>query len=71
MVPPLHMEEFPKLMGMGDAMRYLKVSRQYIDRLVEEGKLRYQSTSTGKVFLATDIVAFQKGREVRKHAKKR
>ncbi len=64
------MDDFPKLMGMGDAMRYLKVSRQYIDRLVEEGKLRFQSTSTGKVFLATDIIAFQKEREAKKRRPK-
>lgn len=50
-------------MGMGDVMQYLKVSRQYIDRLVEQGKLRCKQTSTGKVFLLSDVAAFQRQRE--------
>jgi hypothetical protein len=57
------MNDFPEIMGMGDVMRYLKVSRQYIDRLVEQGKLRCKQTSTGKVFLYAEIVAFQRARE--------
>jgi len=63
------MHEFPKLMGMGDAMRYLKVSRQYIDFLVDTGKMRCQRISTGKVFLESDIAAFQRERQ-RKAAQK-
>jgi predicted site-specific integrase-resolvase len=63
------MQEFPEIMGMGDVMQYLKVSRQYIDRLVEQGKLRCKQTSTGKVFLFSDVAAFQKQRELK--AKKR
>ncbi|MDD2778078.1 MAG: hypothetical protein PHI16_04195 [Methanocellales archaeon] len=65
------MQDFPELMGMGDVMRYLKVSRQYIDHLVESGQLRCRKLSTGKVFLATDIVAFQKEREAKKRSGKR
>ncbi len=63
------MHEFPKLMGMGDAMKYLKVSRQYIDFLVDTGKMRCQRISTGKVFLESDIIAFQRERQ-RKAAQK-
>jgi len=47
---------------MGDVMVYLKVSRQYVDYLVESGKLRCQKISTGKVFLESDIIAFQRER---------
>ena len=64
------MQEFPEIMGMGDVMQYLRVSRQYIDRLVEQGKLRCKQTSTGKVFLWSDVAAFQKQRKMkatRKH----
>jgi len=63
------MHEFPTLMGMGDAMKYFKVSRQYIDFLVDTGKLRCQRISTGKVFLKSDIIAFQRERQ-RKAAEK-
>jgi hypothetical protein len=56
-------------MGMGDAMNYLKVSRQYIDFLVDTRKLRCQRISTGKVFLESDIITFQKQRQ-RKAAQK-
>jgi len=49
-------------MGMGDVTRYLKVFRQYIDRLVEQGKLRSKHTSTGKVFFYSDVSASQRQR---------
>ena len=66
------MQEFPEIMGMGDVTQYLKVSRQYIDRLVEQGKLRCKQTSTGKVFLFSDVDAFQKQRvlNAKRRAKK-
>lgn len=57
------MQDFPELMGMGDVMRYLKVSRQYVDHLVDSGQLRCRKLSTGKVFLRGDVVAFQRERE--------
>lgn len=63
------MEEFPEIMGMGDVTRYLKVSRQYIDRLLEQKKLRCKQTSTGKVFLLSDVMKFQKDRLERKTKK--
>ncbi len=64
------MQEFPEIMGMGDVMQYLKVSRQYIDRLVEQGKLRCKQTSTGKVFLFSDVAAFQKQRALKAKRRK-
>ncbi len=63
------MKEFPTLMGMGDATKYLKVSRQYVDFLVDTRKLRCQRLSTGKVFLESDVIAFQRQRQ-RKAAQK-
>lgn len=65
------MHELPKLMGMGDVMRYLKVSRQYIDFLVDTGKLRCQKISSGKAFLESDIFAFQKERQRRAAQRKK
>lgn len=51
-------------------MQYPKVSRQYIDRLVEQGKLRCKQTSTGKVFLFSDVSTFQRQREQKKKRSK-
>jgi len=59
------MQDFPEIMGMGDVVQYLKVSRQYVDRLVEQGKLRCKQTSTGKVFLFSDVAEFQKKRTLK------
>lgn len=63
--------EFPDIMGMGDVVRYLKVSRQYIDRVVAAGKLRSRQTSTGKVFLRSDVTAFQQERVFKRQAPKK
>ena len=52
-------------MGIGDVADMLKVSRQYINRLVQEGRLHCQSTSAGKIFLEKDVLAFKKDRERR------
>lgn len=63
-------DDFPEIMGMGDVTQYLKVSRQYVDRLIEQGKLRCKQTSTGKVFLFSDVTAFQRQRELKEKTKK-
>ncbi len=55
-------------MGIGDVAEMLNVSRQYINRLVKEGRLRCQKTSAGKIFSEGDILAFKRDRE--KRAKK-
>lgn len=65
------METFPKLMGMGDVTRSLGVTRQYVDYLVENDKLRCQRISTGKVFLESDVLAFKKERDQKRKAKRR
>ena len=65
-------EQFPDIMGVGDVVKYLRVSRQYVDRLARAGKLRCKDTSTGKVFLRSDVVTFQEARIIkRKQPKKR
>ena len=57
------MKDFPKVLGMGDVTRLLGVSRQYVDKLIEQGKLRYQVTSTGKVFLEKDVLGLKRQQE--------
>lgn len=65
-------EQFSDIMGVGDVVKLLRVSRQYVDRLARAGKLRCKDTSTGKVFLRSDVVAFQEKRLAkRKQPKKR
>ena len=65
------MENFPKLMGMGDVSRCLGVTRQYVDHLIETGKLRCQKISTGKVFLESDVLVYRKDRDQKRKAKRR
>ncbi len=62
------MKNTSKMMGIGDVSELLDVSRQYINRLVKEGRLACQQTSAGKIFLESDVLAFKKDRE--KRAKK-
>lgn len=50
--------------------RSFMFSRQYIDRLVEQGKLRCKQTSTGKVFLFSDVADFQKQRMLKAKRRK-
>jgi predicted site-specific integrase-resolvase len=56
------MTKFPKLMASGDVRQCLGVSYQYIDKLVDEGKLRCQRTSSGRIFLAEDVMKFKRER---------
>ena len=58
----------PQVMAMGDVVKTLGVSRQYINRLVDEDRLQCQETSAGKIFLAKDVIAFKK--DLEKRAKK-
>lgn len=52
-----------RLLGTGDVARLLCVSPQYVRRLASSGKLRAEMTSTGRVFLESDVLAFQGERE--------
>ena len=54
-------------MGMMDAVEFVGVSRQYLDRLVRTGKLRHKKTSAGVIFLKSDLQAL----ELRKSRKKK
>lgn len=59
------MDNFPKVLSMGDVMRILGVSRPRINELVRREKLRYQDTAAGKVFLENEVMAYKKDREKR------
>lgn len=59
------MEQFPKILSMGDVMRILGVSRSRIEEFIRQGKLRCQDTAAGKVFLETDVMAFKADRQKR------
>lgn len=55
-------DQFPDIMGNGDVAEYLRVSRQYVDRLARADKLRYKKTASRMVFLKSDVEAFQEAR---------
>ncbi|MFA6039330.1 MAG: hypothetical protein WCV62_01205 [Candidatus Peribacteraceae bacterium] len=52
-----------KVMAAGDVAKLLGISYQYLDRIAKEGKLPYQQTSSGKIFLEEDVLAFKRERE--------
>lgn len=52
-----------KLLGIKDASDLTGLSKQYIHQLCDEGKLRFENTSSGKIFLEEDILKFQKERK--------
>ncbi|MBI4133554.1 helix-turn-helix domain-containing protein [Candidatus Uhrbacteria bacterium] len=52
-----------KVLAAGDVADLLGVSYQYIDRLAQEGKLPFQQTSSGRIFLEEDVVAFKRKRD--------
>ena len=69
------MEQFPKILSMGDVIRILGVSRSRIEEFIrvlhlaaDPGQLRCQDTTAGKVFLESDVMAFKADRQ--KRAKK-
>ncbi len=56
------MKKRPKILGYGDAYRFLGISHQRFDYLLKQNKIYFQSTSGGKVFFKEDLAAFQKSR---------
>lgn len=61
-----------KLLGYGDAYRFLKISHQRFDYLLRTKKIPYQKTSSGKIFFEEDLIVFQKSRaDKMKHGKKK
>ncbi len=57
------MRKFPKVLATGDVAELLGISYQYIDKLVKEGRLRYQQTASGRVYLETDVLDFMRERD--------
>lgn len=57
------MVKSPKILAAGDVAQLLGVSYQYIDKLVQEGRLPYQQTSSGRVFMEEDVMAFKRERD--------
>ena len=49
-------------MGRLDVAEYLGVSRQYVNRLVQEKKIPFQETSAGTIFLESDVSTYKKAR---------
>ncbi len=59
------MEPFPKVLSIGEVRHILGVSRSRVEHFVEGGKLRYQNTLAGKIFLHSDVLALKKERQRR------
>jgi excisionase family DNA binding protein len=57
------MAKSPKIMAAGDVAQCLGVTYQYIDKLVQEGRLPFQQTSSGKIFLEADVLKFKQERD--------
>lgn len=57
------MAKHPKILAAGDVADLLDVTYQYIDKLVQEGRLPFQQTSAGKIFLEEDVLAFKRERD--------
>jgi len=57
------MTKNPKVLAAGDVADCLGVSYQYIDKLTQEGRLPFQQTSSGKIFLEEDVLAFKRERD--------
>lgn len=60
---PMSKAKLPKVMAAGDVAKLLNVSYQYIDKLVKQGRLPCQQTSSGMIFLEADVLRFKKERE--------
>ena len=58
-------------MAAGDVAMTLGVTYQYIDKLAQEGRLPFQQTSSGKIFLEEDVLTFQREREKKAKTDKR
>lgn len=50
------------LLGSRDVCDLMKVSKNYLIRLVEKGKLSAQKTSSGYIFEQESVLEFQKNR---------
>jgi len=59
------MTQFPKILSIGEVQRILGVSRSRVEEFVRTGKLRHQDTLAGKMFLESDVTAFNRDRQRR------
>jgi hypothetical protein len=60
------MEHLPKLMAIGDVRKCLGgLSAQRVHELLRKRGVRFEKTSGGKIFLASEIVQLR--REMEKH----
>jgi hypothetical protein len=66
--PLVPMDDFPKVLSIGEVQRILGVSRSRVEQFIDQGKLQYQDTLAGKIFLESNVLAFKKERQ--KRAKK-
>lgn len=57
------MRKFPKVLATGEVAKLLDVSYQYIDKLAKEGRLRFQQTASGRVYLEDDVLDFMRERD--------
>lgn len=56
-----------KELSTKSAANLLGMSRQYLVRLLEEGKIPFHRTGTHRRLLLTDVLDFQKKRDVERH----
>lgn len=59
------MEPFPKVLSIGEVQHNLGISRSRVEHFVKSGKLRYQDTLAGKIFLLSDVLTLKKERQKR------
>lgn len=64
------MREMPKLMGVSDVKDFLGVSRQYVVKLANDKKLPFAKTSSGMIFLESDVREFKRKWQKEAHARK-
>ncbi len=62
-------KENSKLLGVGDAARFLKVSYQRLPILIKNYNIPYQETSSGKIFFERDLIAFRDSPERKRNLK--
>ena len=61
----LLMSKTHRILSAGDVKKLLDVTYQYIDKLAQDGRLPFQQTSSGRIFLEDDVLAFMKERDMK------
>jgi len=60
-----------KLLSSGDVRKVLAVSYQFVEKLVETGRLPYYQTSSGRIFRENDVLEVKAEREEKAKTDKR